>query len=639
MSLADIAAAIGRRSSTSSSDDIADIITFIEASWGLGLRLYPVQRVILKVHYGMELDDNAHNFPLDEPVPENHPNYVAELMDEDGFYLYRIVVTDWKRQNPQYFTEAGYLRYLFDQGRSNIREVVPGKQRREMILSVGRRSGKTLITSCIVAYETYKLLLKGNPQGYYGAAQSNVIQLIAVATGRDQAGLMYKEASSHFQRCDFFKAYAANSTQSFATFQTPYDIERYGTYLENPKARYSVNVTFKPCVAPGLRGGNNILVALDEVAHFGDKGEASADEVYQAVEPSTKTFSPKDQRNKTKPIGENEGRIILISSPLGKQGLFYKSFRLGFGNNEAANNMLCIQAPTWEVNPTVPAETFVGSYLKDPAVFFTEFGAEFTDRTRGWLENADDLLACVDASLRPKNRAPPRAPHFMGLDIALVGDYSALAVGHNDPDGKVVLDYWDRIRAGEGAYLNEDRLDFDDVARWIEEVTRRFYISDGIFDQWVGIPMEQALAKKGLSQLKSVHHSAGVSSQMFQNFKNLMYDKRLVLFDHPIQEGHAHSPLIAELLELQAEYVSKYVVKVEAPKVDGKHDDLSDALVRMVWTATQNSLTRHIVSGLQSKRGGILGLGASSRFASFSNRRVRGGSHPSRQFPDKLRRW
>jgi hypothetical protein len=614
---------------------VVDIITFIEAPWGLDLRLYPVQRVILKCHYGLALDDNPKGYPLDVPVPLDHLNYDEELIDEDGFYKYRIVVTDFRRQNPQYMTEAAYLEHLYNDGRCNIKRVVPGEQRREMVLSVGRRSGKTLITSCIVAYESYKLLLKGNPQRYYGFSQSNVIQLISVATDKDQAGLLYQEAAGHFQKCDFFRAYAANSTQSFATFQTPHDIDKYGSYHDNPKARYSIKVTFRSCVAKGLRGGNNVLVALDEAAHFGDKGQASADEVYQAVSPSAKTFLPKDPNNKARPIGENEGRIIMISSPLGKQGLFYKQFQLGFRKG-AGKNILSFQAPTWEVNPTIDGPTFEADYLKDPVAFDTEFGARFTDRTRGFIENEKDLLDCIVPNLRPKSKAPPRAPHFMGLDVALVGDYSAIAIGHNEPDGRVLLDYYERISAGEGEYIDQERLEFDDVADWVYDISRRFYIHEGIFDQWAGIPMEQALAKRGLRQMKSVHHTRQLSSQMYQNFKNLMYDKKLGLYDWPLPNGEEHSILIQELLELQAEEISKYIIKVEAPNVQGKHDDLSDALVRMIWSATNNAGKVHSVRSVRSRRG--YGLSANSSVSRFARKgtTTRAGSHSSRDPKAKI---
>ena len=38
-------------------------------------------------------------------------------------------------------------------------------------------------------------------------------------------------------------------------------------------------------------------------------------------------------------------------------------------------------APTWEVIPTVPAQELRNT-TQNPAVFFTEYGGEFTDRTR-----------------------------------------------------------------------------------------------------------------------------------------------------------------------------------------------------------------------------------------------------------------
>ena len=69
-------------------------------------------------------------------------------------------------------TEADYLRFLYDEGRVQYLErCVPGVSSAERWCSEScrRRSGKTLITSCIVAYENYKLLLLGNPQKYYGS--------------------------------------------------------------------------------------------------------------------------------------------------------------------------------------------------------------------------------------------------------------------------------------------------------------------------------------------------------------------------------------------------------------------------------------------------------------------------------------
>ena len=755
MSLANLARDIGRQDQ-SATQDVVDIITFIEAPWGLGMRLFPVQKVILKAHYGLPLDTNPHGFDLTKPIPQNHPNY-ADIIDTEprsatnkieiiepseippdalieltdhtgtrirlengvhwfsdgseidvmqsieaaingildgqfeaeayyaqltvhitskgfsvegndayleltdcggfqiglpdleidqagwethahrfyggtgGFYKNRVPVTDWRRENGQVFTEAGYLRYLYENGRSNVAEVIPGKERREMILSIGRRSGKTTISACIAAYETYKLIKKGHPQGYYGLPDSNVIQIISVATDKDQAGLLYREVHGHFTNCDYFGTYMANATQTFATFQTPNDIDRFGSYADNNKARFSIKVTFRSCVAKGLRGAGNIVVILDEVAHFTDKGQSGAKEVYDAVTPSTSAFSKKDPDDTRRPIGPVEGRIILISSPLGKQGQFFRLFQIGMRGGRAAENMLCIEAPTWEVNPTVPASEFEKHYQKDPRVFFTEYGGQFTDRTKGWIEDSKDLLACVDPVLRPQTRARPRHPHFMGIDVGLVGDGTAVAIGHLDEEGKVVLDLIDGIKAGEGEFVGQERLEFDDVADWIYGLTRKFYISEGMFDMWAGIPLEQALAKRGLKQMQAVHHTKALKSQMFQNFKDMMFDRRLRLYNWPVPDdpGTPYCSYLAELLSLQAEVQSKYIILVEAPDMEGKHDDFSDALVRMTWLAT-NHVGKAISFGRGDRRSDAPKVLSPAHAAKVRMKARLGGSHPSR---------
>ena len=631
MNLSEIAQSAGRRTQSSTSDSIADIITFIEAPWGLGMTLFPVQRVILKVHYGLVLDENPHGFDLTQKIPLDHPEYSESLIDASGYYKYRVPITDWRRENLRVLTEAEYLKHLYEDGRCNIEAVVPGDERREMMLSIGRRSGKTTISACIAAYESYKLVCKGHPQKYYGLPDSNVIQIISVATDQSQAGLLYREVHGHFVKCDFFTPYIANATQSYATIQTPYDIDTYGTYASNQRARCSVRITFKSCIAKGLRGAGNIVVILDEVAHFTDAGQSSAEEVYNAVKPSTAAYSQKDPIDSRIPIGPVEGRTILISSPLGKQGLFYNLFQVGMSGGRASRGMLCVEAPTWEVNPTVPVDVFEVAYAKNPGVFFTEYGGQFTDRTKGFIESDADLMACVDSRLGKKTSAPARSPHFMGVDIALVGDYSAIAVGHIE-NGRIVLDYADRIRAGEGKYLDKQRLEFDEVADWIADAARRFYISEGIFDQWSGIPMEQALAKKGLSQLKSVHHTKTLISQIWQNFKNLLLDRKLVFYNEERAEG-GRSEYLRELSELQVDYESEYSMSVYAPQVEGKHDDYSDAIARMIWIATKNLTNKAIVFGSKTSFAGQSPNRAVNSAVQARMKARMSGSHDSRLIP------
>jgi len=482
----------------------------------------------------------------------------------------------------------------------------------ESFVASGFVNHNTFLAAAIAAYETYKLILKGCPQDYYGLIPTNTIQIISVATDKDQAGLLYQEVSGHYKSCGFFLPYTANNTQSFARFQTPHDIEKFGRYVDDPGgAKATLKVTFRSCIAKGLRGAGNIVVILDEMAHFTDNGQSSAEEVYKAVTPSKSTFSAKDPITKMPlpgPNGEDgvvESRVISISSPLGKSGQFYKLFQLAMKGGKAAKNMLAIQAPTWEVNPTIPISELESEYYKDSASFLVEFGGQFSSRTRGWLEREVDLQACVEPGLRPVLSAPARRPHFIGIDVGLVNDWTAIAIGHHDVrDGErvVLLDYIDRIHAGEGRYRDKERLDFDDVANWIYDLSRRFYIQEGIFDQWGSIPLEDALAKRGLRQLRGHKFSRPELSDIFQNFKSLMWDRRIVLYDYPIPDDRAHCDYIMELLDLEADAHSKYLIDVHKPNLEDKSDDMSDALVRMVWLASQGMSKTKTVSG--TYRGG-----------------------------------
>ena len=604
MGLGNLVLDVGRLNSGKT--QVANIIDFAEQPWGLGLSLFPVQRVILKAHYGIPLDTKD-----------------------------KFKISDWRRENFRDVTEAEYLQILFDEGRCNIGQVVEGEERREMILSIGRRSGKTFIAAAIAAYEAYKLILKECPQGYYGLPVANTIGIISVATDKDQAGLLYKEVSAHFRSSGFFSPYTANNTMSYARFQTPKDILDTGRYVDNPQARATINVSFRSCIAKGLRGAGNLVAVLDEMAHFTDGGQSSADEVYNAIRPSLSAFSPKDPKDSRVPIGGVEGRLICISSPLGRQGTFYELFQLAMKGTGVTKNMLAIQAPTWEVNPTVPRSEFEANYLRNPSVFFTEYGADFTDRTRGWLERSEDLQACIDPHLKPLSAAPSRRPHFVGLDIGLVGDATAIALGHLDEKGRIVLDLLDWIKAGEGKFASYDRLDCEEVTDWIQALSRKFFFAEGIFDQWAGIPFEQALHKRGLKQLKSQFFNKQLNSQVYQNFKDMMWDQRLVLYDYPIPTGQAHCEYVMELLELQADYQSKYVVEVKAPNIDGKHDDRSDALVRMVWVAAQHlGKMKHLAVGHPAHMLGARALqGSQEDYRHGRLRALRSGSSPERQIP------
>jgi hypothetical protein len=623
MSMADLFRQEGRKASKKKDKEFS-IIEFIESPYGLGfshevcgLGLFPVQKFILKAYYSLPLDTKEKTIRI--PKTWRY----AQSAKPEHYYN---------------FTEAEYMSYLFEEGRCNIKHI--DRERHELVLPIGRRGGKTLISSMIAAYEVYRLLRKGNPQGYYGVQDGADISISTIATTKEQSQILYNGVRNHFQNCKFFNPYLSHDTQSYVKFQTPHDLDTTGTAKSGGRA--SVQIKFFSSVSSGLRGLSNIVILMDEVAFFKETGSSSADSVYQAASPSVATFAPADP--KAKNSTQSEGRIILISSPFNKDGLFYVKYCQSKAGGAGSQDILMVQAPTWEVNPQVPIGYLENQHAKDPIAFSTEFGAEFTDRVMSWIEREKDLLMCIDPALKPSQKGAPRDPHNLGLDLAVKGDRTAVALTKVEED-QIKLVYHEEWQAGVPweetnphlespfmSYARElhtvDMLDFDEIAEWIHALSRRFFITEGLFDQWQGISFQQTLDKMGLTQIQSRQFTRDETSQMFDAFKTLMYHNRLILYDYVVREVLREtdnddvegssleitktSPYIRELLELRAERKSKKIIIVEAPPGVNKHDDFSDALVRSVWLSLghKKSSKRNHVS-----RTGPQDAGAFPRYA------------------------
>jgi hypothetical protein len=225
-------------------DSERNIIEFAEAQWGLGLGsvsgvppLFPVQKFILKCSYNIPLDDTSNNIIVRDKFNEKE--------------LYR-------------FTEAGYLDYLWNEGRINIKEVTGDSKsnRQNLLLVIGRRGTKTSTTAIIVCYETYRLLRKIFPQEYYNMMPDDEIRDTCLATSQDQAALLFRDITGHLERSDYFKKYRNKPTIGYMQLNTQRDLERYGG------SRPSIRIVASPCSGKSVRGPGNIAAVLDEMAYF-----------------------------------------------------------------------------------------------------------------------------------------------------------------------------------------------------------------------------------------------------------------------------------------------------------------------------------------------------------------------------------
>jgi hypothetical protein len=594
-------------------------LEFAEASWGLGsagVSLYPAQRVIIKAYYGIALDDNEHGFPLDRPLEpaicddglervkgfehldvlyEDVAGPVRRYNKVKGRYYKNVVPidTDFRRSERNFFTEAGYLRWLYEQGRSNVKEVVPGRARSHLVLCIGRRSGKSFLSAFIMSYSSYCLINLQNPQAYYGLPDGEEIFLLAIATGKEQAATMYGKVSTIYDSSSFFKTYMANKTATFSRLQTPHDQRKHGSYSTNPSAKASLYISFLGAKAKNLRGQAYFVIVFDEYAFTPDRGKDSAEELYKAGSPAQATFSPKDPET-LEDIGPSDADMVMISTPNGRRGEFYEHYRNGFKkNSEASTNMLCIRAPTWEINPSVPVSRFKAEYEKDPQGFYQEYGAEFVAGSSSFFRDPRDIDSCVNLQLKRRKRGIKGRTYFAGIDVGLATDGTSIAIGHIETclvTGRktIVIDVVDHIQAKYGEHEEYNKLNFDEVATWIDNYSKNFYIANGIFDQANGIVLEQTLARMGSTQYKMQKFSPSMKNEMWRTLRDYVFSGGISFYmpDGPEQPKMQQTYL--EELKTLEETRSGSRISVEAPRGPGLHDDRADAICRMVWLATQD---------------------------------------------------
>jgi phage terminase large subunit-like protein len=580
---------------TGNTSDVVDVITFIESPWGLNFRLTPVQKFILKCFYNLPLEDK-------EKIIK-----VPDVVNSETLYD---------------FTEIEYLNWLYDEGRCNTKSV-EGKKFRELVLVLGRRGGKSTITSCVSNYEMYKLIKRGDPSRFYGFPPETQICVTNVAPTDEQASVLFNMTLSFSSNCPFLRDRTVNQTLSYFNLQTDADAKHLGK-----RKRASVLGITGGCASNSLRGRNNIVVIMDEMAFFIDNGgRFSGEEVYKALTPSTATF-------------KGDGKVICISSPYAKYGAFYDRFNQSFQEQDTT---LMFKMYSAMVNPQVDPVVLKADRRRNRVSFMCEYGGEFSEKITAWIDDENEFRKCIvnnpkfiqdlapeiaqdgDFWFQPATRTkykragaqwtpfqdelPTRGVtgvnYYMGIDLGLKNDGTALAIVHKDArTKKIYFDYgvvWfsassDVWEIENGIYrkctkfADKDILQVSDIAHEIKELCKWFPIKAGWFDQYNGYSLMENLQKLGLKQFRMEQVTDTLNNDVYQVVKSLYLDKLLEIYDHPI--------LIPELLSLEAEKQSKNKTKVRAPAKTGAHDDLSDAFARAIWEAYQHTCDKseHITS-------------------------------------------
>jgi len=561
--------------------DVSDAVTFIESPWGLNFPLFPAQRFVLKCFYGLPLDDQERSISVPDIVND------------------KILYT---------FTETEFLQFLYDEGLCNTNKTA-GKHFSELVLVVGRRGTKSSLAACISCYELYKLVKRGDPSKHYGFPPETNICITNVAPTDDQASIVFDMIQQRALACPFLHNRSINQTLTYFNISTDADLA-----VRSKRKRASLTVLAAGCSSNSLRGRNNIVIIMDEMAFFIDnQGRFSGSEVYKALKPSTASF-------------KGDGKVINISSPYAKYGQFWDLYTQSFNDTE---NMLMFQMYSAMSNPTVDSNLLRAERRRDKIGFLTEYAAEFSDKVTSWVDDEERFRACVVSSRPKPSRGMPGIDYFMGLDLGLKNDGTAIGIVHVDyKTKKIVVDWCDVWFGGQSDVWDVEKTIYKDcdkyagceiipvseIVKEVVELCRWFPIKKGWFDQYNGYALLEQLHKAGLTQFHMVQVTDTLNSSMYELWKTLYSSQMVELYNAEL--------LISEVLALEAERKAKKKVQVRAQNKRGAHDDISDAVCRAIWEAYNHYKDKGqaIASGIKGHTGNLISAPISmNRFKQFRN--------------------
>jgi hypothetical protein len=471
----------------------------------------------------------------------------------------------------------------------------------EVILQLGKGSGKDYTSTIVCAYIVYLLLCLKDPSKYYGKPSGDTIDILNIAVNADQArNVFFANFKKRITGCEWFKDKYDTPTQNGIIFDK------------------SIRVFSGHSEREAFEGLNLFVAVLDEISAFalestsGNEQAKTADAVYKMYRASVDSRFP------------DFGKVLLLSFPRFKGDYIQQRYDAAVAEKEVITkshvmkidpdlpdgtegneftveweedhitkytypHLFALRRPTWEVNPTVKIDSpaMVRAAREDLGDFLGRFACMPSNLTAGFFKNKQ----AIDDSFITQNpidedglfleKFQPRdgTRYYIHVDLAQKHDYCAVSMAHVDKwvDVKIGADYSevhpvvvvDFVRWWKPT--KDKSVDFADVRDFIIAVRRRgFDIRLVTFDRWNSHDTMNILEREhGVNT-----DTLSVDKKHYDDFLSIMYDNRLV--------GPKVDILIEELGELRTVQRGQKVV-IDHPRKGSK--DLSDATCGAIFNA------------------------------------------------------
>jgi len=473
----------------------------------------------------------------------------------------------------------------------------------EIILQLGKGSGKDFTSTVACAYIVYKLLCLKDPARYFGKPPGDAIDLINVAINAQQAKNV------------FFKGFKTKIERS------PWFAGRYNAKVDSIEFDKTITVYSGHSERESHEGLNLLLAVLDEISGFasevgtGNEQGKTADNIYKAFRGTVDSRFP------------DLGKVVLLSFPryqgdfisekydsvIADKDVVNKSHKFIINPllDETPDNTLQIEweedhiisykfpgvwalkRPTWEVNPTRSIDDFKIAFYTDLGDAMMRFLCMPTYSSDAFFKQKDKLEKCmtirnpVDEFRRfDQGFVPdPNKTYYIHADLAQRHDKCAVAIAHVDKwvNLQVIKDYEqvapivvvDAVAWWEPK--KEGAVNLSEVKNWIINLRRLgFNIGKVTFDRWQSYDIQQELKAVNINT-----DTVSVAKKHYEDLAMLIYEDRIVMPSIPL--------LLEELSELKIMKNNR----VDHPRKSSK--DLADAVCgaafgAISYTSKENNL-------------------------------------------------
>jgi hypothetical protein len=465
----------------------------------------------------------------------------------------------------------------------------------EMVLVWGRRSGKDFVISVLALYEAMKLLESpnGDPHSVYGLGGGAPFNILTIANSSSQAQVLFNEIKDKILPSKYFQNKMSHEgiTNDSIHLLTPLDMKRNKEMEAKglPSTLGNVIVRSGHSNSDSLAGIGCYCLLLDEIGLYKQTpGSSGGEAIYRTLTPSTATYVRKVKQMNSDGVeierSVYDGKIICISSPRGKEGIFYELFK----NSPSVPHRITCKLPTWKVNIN---QTLEDLRLKFGAMadeeFMMEFGAEFSGTSGQTFFSRDVVDSCFVNNLKMKERGEAGRMYYCHLDPATSSHNYALVVVHredfvnkdtNKADFRIVVDHTKVWTPSKNRPIISREID-----DYMVKLNQSFLLAQVSFDQWNSAQSIENLRKHGIPA-KLTRFTKRYKIIIYDNLYDIASSNRLrVPYDELLKN---------EMLYLQRRFTPTGY-RVFAKK-DGmvKTDDSVDALAGACYGCIQENADR-----------------------------------------------